>query len=163
MGLVGKRLLLAALIGLIALAAWLGWKQLLRSEDPGDEPTRLRIDVVEVESPDIRLAARELEIVEQTSWTAWDMILLCQEPKGCYAEIELTFHYQGEAERGQAEPSQSSQCSSRQVVGIAAGGSYPLGFVQRPATRVRKIERTTIAVVTLIDPAVLGNQRRFGD
>ncbi len=159
MGLVGKRVLLVALIGLSAAVVWLAWLQLRPSDSESDtEPARLRLDVVEVDSSDIGLLIRELEVVEQPGLTAWDLVLLCQEPKGCYAEIELTFHY-----RGEAELAESSQCSTRQVIEFAAGSSLPLGFVQRPPEQVRKIERTTIRVINLLDPEVPGNQRRFVD
>lgn len=135
-----KGLLVGACI-LVLVAAGLAMLLLFRNPRPKRDLDRgLRVDSVAVDCPAMRLGIRELRVVPQKGFTGWGYHLICAEPKGCDARVQLIFHYLAAGTPGDV--------STTRFIKLVRGQTFHDGFLQRPAVVVDRITKVEAKLLT---------------
>jgi hypothetical protein len=93
-----------------------------------------------VESPAMRLDARDLEVKVDRGRQEWSFTLVCQEPDGCHGavRVELLYVSRGLERRLEATPQ----------LDLERGGGLRIGRTVRPIERVDRVERVTVTVLS---------------
>lgn len=112
--------------GLIALLVLTG-----RSNTSRDLGRGLHVQSLPVECPDLKLGIRDLRVVPQNGFTGWEYYLICAEPTGCNAQVQLTFHFVAGGRSGELTVVRS--------IRLARGQTLHDGVLQRPVAAVSRV------------------------